>query len=96
MRIRFPWLRAPEVNVFSARSSSDRTQVTSWVSGREPGDLGPRVEWKDVTGRTVETDIRDTTTDPHVTGPYETGCGFADWNQQEAKGIIVSLPDDIQ
>ena len=31
MRIRFPWLRAPEVNAFSDPSSSDRTQVTAWV-----------------------------------------------------------------
>lgn len=31
VRVRFPWLRAPEVNAFSDPSSSDRTQVTAWV-----------------------------------------------------------------
>ncbi len=31
VRIRFPWLRAPELNAFSDPSSSDRTQVTAWV-----------------------------------------------------------------
>jgi len=31
VRIRFPWLRAPETNAFSDPSSSDRTQVTAWV-----------------------------------------------------------------
>lgn len=31
VRIRFPWLRAPEVNAFSDPGSSDRTQVTAWV-----------------------------------------------------------------
>ena len=31
VRIRFPWLRAPELNAFSDPGSSDRTQVTAWV-----------------------------------------------------------------
>jgi type VI secretion system secreted protein VgrG len=31
VRVRFPWLRAPEVNAFSDPSSNDRTQVTAWV-----------------------------------------------------------------
>ena len=31
VRIRFPWLRAPQVNAFSDPASSDRTQVTGWV-----------------------------------------------------------------
>ncbi|CAJ0820880.1 type VI secretion system Vgr family protein [Ralstonia flaminis] len=31
VRVRFPWLRAPEVNAFSDPGSSDRTQVTAWV-----------------------------------------------------------------
>ncbi|ANH75677.1 rhs element Vgr family protein [Ralstonia insidiosa] len=31
VRVRFPWLRAPEVNAFSDPSSSDRSQVTAWV-----------------------------------------------------------------
>ena len=70
------------------------------ASGQQlPGRKGKpddRVEWEDVTGRKVATTLRDKPTDPHVKGPFETGWGFADWNQQEAKGIIVSLPDDIQ
>ncbi|CAJ0721385.1 hypothetical protein LMG6871_04810 [Ralstonia edaphis] len=66
------------------------------IPGRKPGEFDSRVEWEDVTGRKVSTVLRDKATDPHVKGPYETGWGFADWNQQEAKSIIVSLPDDIQ
>lgn len=67
------------------------------MPGRNPGEFDTRVEWEDVTGRKVmSNNIRDKATDPHVKGPYETGWGFADWNKQEAKGIIVSLPDDIQ
>ncbi len=31
VRVRFPWLRAPEVNAFSDPSNSDRSQVTAWV-----------------------------------------------------------------
>ena len=31
VRIRFPWLRAPQVNAFSDPASSDRSQVTGWV-----------------------------------------------------------------
>jgi type VI secretion system secreted protein VgrG len=31
VRVRFPWLRAPEVNAFFDPSSNDRTQVTAWV-----------------------------------------------------------------
>ncbi|AXV70348.1 type VI secretion protein [Ralstonia solanacearum] len=31
VRIRFPWLRAPELNAFSDPSSSDHSQVTAWV-----------------------------------------------------------------
>ncbi|MCL1621776.1 hypothetical protein [Ralstonia pseudosolanacearum] len=60
------------------------------------GQPDTRVEWEDVTGRKVQTVLREKATDPHVKGPFETGWGFADWDQQEAKNIILSLPDDIQ
>ncbi|BCL94784.1 hypothetical protein [Ralstonia pseudosolanacearum] len=60
------------------------------------GQPDTRVEWEDVTGRKVQTVLRDKAADPHVKGPFETGWGFADWDQQEAKNILLSLPDDIQ
>ncbi|CAJ0804805.1 hypothetical protein LMG18090_04680 [Ralstonia mannitolilytica] len=31
VRVRFPWLRAPEVGAFSDPAGNDRTQVTAWV-----------------------------------------------------------------
>lgn len=67
------------------------------VPGRRPGEFDTRVEWEDVTGRKTDPKpLRDKASDPRVKGPFETGWGFADWNLEEAKGIIVSLPDDIQ
>jgi hypothetical protein len=66
------------------------------LPGRKPGEFDTRIEWEDVTGRKVETLLRDKPTDVHVKGPYDTKWGFADWKQQEAREIIVSLPDDIQ
>lgn len=60
------------------------------------GKPDTRIEWQDVTGRKVPAPLRQKASDRRVTGPFKTGWGFADWNPQEAKGIIVSLPDDIQ
>lgn len=66
------------------------------IAGRKPGEYDTRVEWEDITGAKVNAPLRDVATDPHVKGPYETGWGFADWNQQDAKGIIVSLPENTR
>lgn len=60
------------------------------------GQPDSRVEWTDVTGRKVAAPIRDQATDPHVKGPFETNWGFSDWNADEAKRIILAVPDDIQ
>jgi hypothetical protein len=60
------------------------------------GKPDTRVEWTDVTDRKVVAPIRDRPTDAHVKGPYETNWGYADWSPEEAKRIILALPDDIQ
>lgn len=60
------------------------------------GQPDTRVEWTDVTGRTVTAPIRDHATDPRVKGPFPTGWGFSDWSSDEAQRIILALPDDIQ
>ncbi|AZU58362.1 hypothetical protein DOT66_15940 [Ralstonia pseudosolanacearum] len=86
----------PSQDKFAATRPRIDHETGQPMLGRMPGEFDTRVEWEDITGRKVTTPLRDKATDPHVKGPYETGWGFADWNQQEAKGIIVSLPDDIQ
>lgn len=58
------------------------------------GKPDSRVEWKDVTGQTVPAPLRDRARDDHVKGPFETKWGFSDWNHEDAKGIIVALPDN--
>jgi hypothetical protein len=85
----------PSQDKFAATHPRIDHESGQQLPGRN-GQPDTRVEWEDVTGRKVAAPLRDTATDPHVKGPYETGWGFADWNQQEAKGVIVSLPDDIQ
>ena len=60
------------------------------------GKPDTRVEWTDVTGREVLAPIRDKPTDLYVKGPFETKWGYADWLPEEAKRIILALPDDIQ
>ncbi len=65
------------------------------LSGRG-GQADTRVEWKDVTGRSVAAPVRDQATDPHVKGPFPTNWGFADWGVEDAQKIILALPDDIQ
>lgn len=75
-----------------------RARIDPQTGNELPGRGGSdtRVEWTDVTGRKVPAPIRNKPTDPHVKGPLETNWGFADWVPEEAKRIILALPDDIQ
>lgn len=75
-----------------------RPRIDPTTGDALPGRGGPdsRVEWTDVTGRKVAAPVRDVPTDPNVKGPFETGWGFADWGTDDARRIILALPDDIQ
>ena len=77
--------------------AATRPRIDPTTRAELPGRGGPdtRVEWNDVTGRSVVAPIRDRPTDPHVKGPFETGWGFADWSRDDAQRIILALPDDI-
>jgi hypothetical protein len=56
------------------------------------GNADRRVEFTDVTGQVVPTKLRLRITDPHIKGPFETGWGSADYTQQEAKRILLTVP----
>ncbi|WP_019561861.1 hypothetical protein [Caldimonas manganoxidans] len=84
----------PSPDKFAATRPRVDPQTGSDLPGRGGSDT--RVEWTDVTGRPVAAPIRDKPTDPHERGPFETNWGFSDWTADEAKKIILALPDDIQ
>lgn len=51
-----------------------------------------RVEFTDVTGGTVPVALRARITDPHITGPIETGWGATDYTAEEANRILLTVP----
>lgn len=51
-----------------------------------------RVEYTDFTGETVPTKLRARITDPHIKGPVETGWGATDYQPQEARRILLTVP----
>lgn len=51
-----------------------------------------RVEFTDVTGALAPAKLRSRITDPHITGPTETGWGASDYTQEEAKRILLTVP----
>lgn len=85
----------PPEDKFVATQARIDAKTGETLPGRK-GQPDNRIEWEDVTGRKVSAPLRDKPTDPDIKGPFETGWGFADWEQKEAKNIIVALPDDIQ
>jgi hypothetical protein len=85
----------PSPDKFAATRPRIDPQTGAELPGRG-GQADTRVEWKDVTGRPVAAPIRDKPTDPHVKGPFDTNWGFADWAPDDARRIILALPDDIQ
>lgn len=57
------------------------------------GNVDRRVEFKDVTGETVPSKLRDKITDPRIKGPFETGWGAMDYTPQEAQRILLTAPE---
>ena len=49
------------------------------------------IEFKDVTGKTVNKPLRDKINDPNIKGPFSTNWGFTDWQPDDVKGIMVAL-----
>jgi hypothetical protein len=78
--------------------ASTRPRIDPKTGNELSGRGGPdtRAEWTDVTGRPVAAPVRDKPTDPRVKGPFNTDWGFADWSADDARKIILALPDDIQ
>ncbi|CAM3493519.1 hypothetical protein [Cupriavidus taiwanensis] len=78
------------------KASNTRPRIDSGSGLPLPGRGGQpdtRIEWEDITGQKVPAPVRNRPGDPHVKGPYNTNWGFSDWNHEDAKGIIVALPD---
>lgn len=84
--------------VFFPGSRDDMVQAMPRIdrSTGEPamdgGSVDRRVEFTDVTGELVPTKLRARVTHPNIKGPIETGWGAADYTQQEAKRILLTVP----
>jgi hypothetical protein len=66
------------------------------TTGREltdrSGNLDRRVEFTDVTGQAAPAKLRARIVDPHIKGPTSTGWGAADFTEQEAQRILLTVP----
>ncbi len=85
--------------VFCPGSRDEMIQSMSRVdrnTGKEielkAGTPDRRVEYTDLTGETVPTKLRARITDPHIKGPVETGWGATDYQPQEARRILLTVP----
>jgi hypothetical protein len=56
------------------------------------GAADRRVEFTDVAGEMVPSKLRAQITDKHIRGPLETGWGATDFQPQEAKQILLTVP----
>lgn len=56
------------------------------------GDDDRRIEFTDVTGEVTAAKLRHRIMDPHIRGPIATGWGGADYSQQEAVRILLTVP----
>jgi hypothetical protein len=59
------------------------------------GNPDRRVEYVDVAGEIAPVKLRSRITDPHIKGPLETGWGASDYTQEEAKRILLTVPNTI-
>lgn len=57
------------------------------------GNSDSRIEFTDVTGELAPTKLRARITDTHIRGPIETGWGATDYTPQEAKRILLTVPE---
>lgn len=58
------------------------------------GRADTSIETKDITGKPVTMKaVREKINDPHVKGPYSTHWGMTDWTPEEAKRLLIYLPD---
>lgn len=66
------------------------------TTGLEPtdhsGNLDRRVEFTDVAGQVAPAKLRARIVDPHIKGPTSTGWGAADYTEQEARRILLTVP----
>ena len=86
--------------VFFPDSRDEMVQALPRIDGKTGetikdgwGNVDRRVEFKDVTGETVPTKLRDKIADSIVKGPFETGWGAADYTPQEAQRILLTVPE---
>jgi hypothetical protein len=76
--------------VFSPGSRDEMVRALPKVDST--GNADRRVDFTDVTGEIVPTNLRAHITDPHIKGPSETGWGATDYTPQEAKRILLTVP----
>jgi hypothetical protein len=84
--------------VFSPKNRDEMIQAIPRLNSETGTPLeykgGPdrRVEYTDLTGKTVPVALRARITDPHIKGPIETSWGATDYTQEEAKRILLTVP----
>jgi hypothetical protein len=83
----FPENRDEMVRPLARVDKNTGEELTDWA-----GSLDRRVEFTDVTGEATPTKLRAKVVDRHIKGPISTGWGAADYTEQEAQRILLTLP----
>ncbi|MCS0611107.1 hypothetical protein NX773_23400, partial [Massilia solisilvae] len=66
---------------------------TGKILADHTGAQDRRVEFTDVTGESLPTKLRAKITDTHINGPIVTGWGTSDYTAQQAKRILLTVPE---
>jgi len=56
------------------------------------GSPDRKIEFKDVAGETAAANLREKINVPRITGPFETGWGFVDYDPQVAERLLLAIP----
>jgi len=67
---------------------------TGAVLKDKDGNDDRRIEFSDATGETVPASLRVKINDPHISQPFSTGWGIADYSPEEAKRILLTAPSE--
>jgi len=59
------------------------------------GKADQRIEFKDVAGETAPVKLRQKINEPRISGPYETGWGFVDYDPQVAADLLLVVPPNL-
>lgn len=83
----FPTHRDEMAHPLSRVDKSTGQELTDRMGNPDRG-----VEFVDVTGQLVPTKLRAKIADPHIKGPISTGWGAADYTEEEAQRILLTVP----